>query len=73
MVAIDLEWKPERGRGQHHKVAMVQLASSTVALLIRTSRLGFKLGTVLEQFLRYALLNKAIFFVAADIRTSTEE
>ena len=52
MVAIDLEWKPERGRGQHHKVAMVQLASSTVALLIRTSRLGFKMGLALEQFLR---------------------
>ena len=52
MIAIDLEWKPERGRSQHHKVAMIQLASSTVALLVRTSSLGFKLGPDLDEFLR---------------------
>lgn len=54
-VALDLEWRPEFGKGQQNKVAMIQLASSTVAVLIRTSKLGFKLEPTLEQFLRYVL------------------
>lgn len=53
VVSIDLEWKPEWRRKDSSKVAMIQLATSTVALLIRMSHLGFKMQQDLEQFLRY--------------------
>ena len=52
LVAIDLEWRPEFRRGQHNKVAMIQLASSTMAVLIRTCKLKFRLHPALEDFLR---------------------
>lgn len=52
VIAIDLEWKPDRWQGSQNKVAMLQLASNNVALLIRTCNLGYKLMPVLDKFLR---------------------
>jgi ribonuclease D len=51
VIAIDLEWRPEFGR-RFTPVAMVQLASSRVAVLIRTCRMSYKLPAVLKAFLR---------------------
>lgn len=51
VVAIDLEWRPEFGR-RFTPVAMVQLASSRVAVLIRACRMGYKLPPALREFLR---------------------
>lgn len=59
VVAIDLEWRPEYNRGQKNKVALIQLASSSVAVLIRMSSLCYRLGPALDQFLRYIL---SLFF-----------
>ncbi len=39
VVGIDLEWRPDVGRAKKNKVALMQLASSTCALLIRTCRM----------------------------------
>lgn len=39
VIAIDLEWRPEFAKGRSNPVAMVQLASSRVAVLIRTCRI----------------------------------
>ena len=52
VIAIDLEWRPDRGRNQSNRVAMIQLASKSVAVLVRTCKLGFRLGYALEDFLR---------------------
>lgn len=50
IIAIDLEWRPDHGAlrpdGQPyppHPVAMVQLSSATVCLLIRVSCMGSRL------------------------------
>ncbi|KAF6257883.1 hypothetical protein COO60DRAFT_1639575 [Scenedesmus sp. NREL 46B-D3] len=51
VVAIDLEWRPEFGR-RFTPVAMVQLASSRVAVLVRACRMGYKLPPALREFLR---------------------
>lgn len=45
VVAIDLEWRPSFGKRQN-PVALVQLASATTAVLMRTSRMGFALPQV---------------------------
>jgi ribonuclease D len=51
IIAIDLEWRPEFGR-RFTPVAMVQLASSRLAVLIRTCRMSYKLPAALKEFLR---------------------
>eukprot|EP00798_Chlamydomonas_sp_ICE-L_P000542 gene542-1953_t len=43
VLAIDLEWRPENFSSTFSPVAMMQLSSGTVAVLIRTSSMGFKL------------------------------
>lgn len=53
VLAIDLEWRPDRRRWESNRVAMIQLASSTVAVLIRTCKLGFRLGPALSKSLRF--------------------
>lgn len=51
-VAIDLEWKPEGWAGNGpSRVALMQLASATVAVLVRVSRLGFQMPQPLRDFL----------------------
>ncbi|EIE19787.1 ribonuclease H-like protein [Coccomyxa subellipsoidea C-169] len=51
LVAIDLEWRPDFGAGQS-RVALMQLATSSCAVLIRTCRLKHQLPPVLAEFLR---------------------
>lgn len=50
-VAVDLEWKPDVFKHQFSPVAMMQLASPTMAVLIRTCTMDFLLHESLERFL----------------------
>jgi len=50
-VAIDLEWRPTYSRGATSRVALMQLASPRIAVLIRVCRMGFKLHRQLRAFL----------------------
>jgi hypothetical protein len=40
VIGVDLEWNAELEPGQHSKVALIQLASSSMVVLIRTCILG---------------------------------
>ena len=40
MIGVDTEWKPD-SKIEDNDVAMFQLASSTVVILIRTCKIGF--------------------------------
>ncbi len=54
-IAIDLEWKPEGWAGagpRPNRVALMQLASASVAVLIRVNSLGFRMPPPLRAFLR---------------------
>jgi hypothetical protein len=52
VIAIDLEWRPVFTKSASSRVAMVQLASSTIAVLIRTCRLRTdKIAPALQDFL----------------------
>lgn len=54
MLAIDLEWCPEGMYGvQPHKskVALLQIASGSLCLLIRTSKMGFQLPAAVRDLL----------------------
>lgn len=52
-LAIDLEWKPEGWAGNRaSKIALMQLASGSVAVLVRICRLGFRLPPALRSLLR---------------------
>lgn len=54
-VAIDLEWKPEGWAGsgpRPNRVALMQLASASVAVLVRVNSLGFRMPPPLRAFLR---------------------
>lgn len=51
MIGIDLEWRPD-ARGYQNRVALLQLASSSVVLLIRTSHVGL-LQSVVDFFYEY--------------------
>jgi hypothetical protein len=42
VVAIDLEWRPETVAGRSSPVALLQLASASTALLLRTSAMGYR-------------------------------
>lgn len=53
LVAVDLEWQPDFGTGRS-RVALMQLATSTCALLVRTCRMRYKLPAQLLDFLRCA-------------------
>ncbi|KAI3430822.1 hypothetical protein D9Q98_009233 [Chlorella vulgaris] len=51
-LAIDLEWKPEGWAGNcASKIALMQLASGSVAVLVRICRLGFRLPPALRSLL----------------------
>lgn len=50
-IAIDLEWRPDRWTGSSSRVSLVQLASSNCAVLVRPSRMGWKLPPALRAFL----------------------
>jgi hypothetical protein len=46
------EWRPDRGQGKVSRVALVQLASSSVCVLLRTCLLGWQLPPCVQAFLR---------------------
>lgn len=53
-VAIDLEWKPEGWAGagpRPNRVALLQLASASLAVLVRVNCLGFRMPPPLRAFL----------------------
>lgn len=49
-IAIDLEWRPEFGK-RFTPVAMMQLASPSLAVLVRTCRMHHRLPDSLREFL----------------------
>ncbi|KAK9807866.1 hypothetical protein WJX72_011603 [[Myrmecia] bisecta] len=51
VLAIDLEWRPDFGPHRTSRVALIQLASATCCVLIRTCRLSFHIPPVLQKFL----------------------
>ena len=53
MIGVDTEWKPD-SKEEYNDVSMLQLASSSVVLLIRTCRIG--LPQELIDFCRQASL-----------------
>jgi ribonuclease D len=55
VIAIDLEWQPDFGAGRS-RVALMQLATSTCAVLVRTCRMKYQLPPKLMEFLRWAPL-----------------
>lgn len=59
LVAIDLEWRPDFGGGRgQSRVALLQLASSSVAVLVRHCKLPRgQLPPALSDFLRWAAIS----------------
>lgn len=58
-IAVDLEWRPEGWAGNGpSRVALMQLASASTAVLVRISQLGFRMPPPLREFLRWALLRR---------------
>jgi hypothetical protein len=51
VIAIDLEWKPDKRRSSNNKVAMVQLSSGTCAVLLHTAAMGYTLPAAARAFL----------------------
>ncbi len=43
MISIDLEWRPDWKADINNKVALMQLSSATVCVLLHTSSMGFTL------------------------------
>ena len=58
VISIDLEWRPDGAWGKDgqllppNPVAMIQLSSATVCLLIRVSSMGFRLPPEVTKFLQ---------------------
>jgi hypothetical protein len=50
-ISIDLEWKPETESGSFNKVALMQLSSATVCVLLHTSAMSFTLPDPARDFL----------------------
>jgi hypothetical protein len=51
VLGVDLEWRPDVRRGSCNKVALLQLASARLAVLVRVCALGFRLPPPLAAFL----------------------
>jgi len=52
IVAIDLEWKPDYLPRSNNRVALIQLATATTCILLRTCRMGWALPAALQHFFR---------------------
>ena len=52
MLSLMQEWRPDRGQGKASRVALLQLASSSVTVLVRTCLLGWQLPPCVQAFLR---------------------
>lgn len=50
IIGIDLEWRPDKYGRTNNKVALVQLASASVVVLVRVCKMGFKLPVALRSF-----------------------
>lgn len=46
------EWRPDRGHAKVSRVALLQLASSSVAVLVRTSTMGWRLPPCVQALFR---------------------
>ncbi|KAJ9520089.1 hypothetical protein QJQ45_030012, partial [Haematococcus lacustris] len=51
LLSIDLEWRPERVSGQVSKVALMQLSSATVCLLLRVNLMNYSLPAAVKELL----------------------
>jgi hypothetical protein len=51
VLGVDLEWRPDVRKGSCNKVALLQLASARLAVLVRVCALGFRLPPPLAAFL----------------------
>jgi hypothetical protein len=51
-ICMSQEWRPDRGQGKVSRVALLQLASSSVAVLVRTCLLDWQLPPCVQGFLR---------------------
>lgn len=60
VIGIDLEWRPDHDRRNSNRVALIQLASSSVAVLIRVCQFGYVLPEVLRTF----FADSAVTFVS---------
>ena len=52
VLGIDLEWKPERKTGEKNPVALVQLATASRVVLLRTNKIGHRLPEAVRAFLQ---------------------
>lgn len=52
VVGIDLEWKPERKTGEKNPVALVQLATASRVVMLRTNKIGHRLPEAVRAFLQ---------------------
>ena len=52
VIGIDLEWRPSFRPGASHRVALMQLASSSVCVLVRLCNMGRTFPPVLAKFFR---------------------
>ena len=62
MTAVQ-EWRPDFGRGKTSRVAMMQLASSSVAVLVRPCALGWRLPAPVHELLWCVLTDHHIWKV----------
>ncbi|KAG2491215.1 hypothetical protein HYH03_010425 [Edaphochlamys debaryana] len=51
LIAIDLEWRPETAPGRSSPVALLQLSTATICLLLRTCSMGYSLPQPVVDFL----------------------
>lgn len=51
ILGIDLEWRPDRHPGANNRVALVQIASGTTALLVRTCCMGYSMPSEVRSLL----------------------
>ncbi len=63
-IALDLEWRPDFGRGSS-RVALVQLASGSRAVLVRVCRMGDQLPAALRDFLRWIPVHTPFCYVVS--------
>ncbi|EFJ51774.1 hypothetical protein VOLCADRAFT_87286 [Volvox carteri f. nagariensis] len=52
LIAIDLEWRPETVSGRVSPVALLQLSSASVCVVVRTCCMGYDLPPALRSFLK---------------------
>lgn len=69
IIGVDLEWRPDDGKNKDSKVALIQLASATVCVLIRCKFFNGKLPSSLTSF----FANSTFIFVAFSWDSNDEQ